>query len=70
MDINPFENPEVSDGTMDPPAAAAWADRSRPSPAMITHGDAVWNAFNVIGWTWGGDWTSPKDYQHFSANGL
>jgi hypothetical protein len=37
---------------------------------MITHGDAVWNAFNVIGWTWGGDWTSPKDYQHFSANGL
>jgi hypothetical protein len=55
---------------MDPAAAAAWADRSRSSPAMITHGDAVWNAFNVIGWTWGGDWTSPEDYQHFSANGL
>ena len=70
MDINPFENPEVSDGTMDPAAAAAWAGRSRSSPAMITHGDAAWTAFNAIGWTWGGDWTSPRDYQHFSANGL
>ena len=70
VDINPFENPEVSDGTVYPPAAAAWANRSRSSPAMITHGDAAWNAFNAIGWTWGGDWTSPKDYQHFSANGL
>jgi hypothetical protein len=70
VDINPFENPEVSDGTMDPAAAAAWAGRSRSSPAMITQGDAAWTAFNAIGWTWGGDWTSPRDYQHFSANGL
>jgi hypothetical protein len=66
----PVRELEVSHGTIDLPAAAAWADRSRPSPAMIMHGDAVWNAFNVIGWTWGGDWTSPKDYMHFSANGL
>jgi hypothetical protein len=55
VDINPFENPEVSRGTVDPPGAAAWADRSRPSRAMIRHGDAAWNAFNAIGWTWGGD---------------
>ena len=27
-------------------------------------------AFHAIGWTWGGDWRSLKDYQHFSANGL
>jgi hypothetical protein len=70
VDINPFENPEVQDGTVDPPAAAAWADRTRSSPAMITHGDAVWRAFSAIGWPWGGDWKSPKDYQHFSATGL
>lgn len=70
VDINPFENPELSRGTVAPPTAAAWADRSRPSPAMIRHGGAAWNAFNTIGWTWGGDWTSPKDYMHFSANGL
>jgi hypothetical protein len=70
VDINPFENPEVSGGQVDPPAAAAWADRSRYSPAMIKRGDAAWHAFDAIGWTWGGDWRSLKDYQHFSANGL
>jgi hypothetical protein len=70
VDINPFENPEIQDGAVDPPAAAAWADRSRTSPAMIKEGDAAWRAFHAIGWTWGGDWSSPKDYQHFSANGL
>ena len=69
VDINPFENPEISGGQADPPAAAAWADRSRSSPAMIRDGDAAWRAFRVIGWTWGGDWRSLKDYMHFSANG-
>jgi hypothetical protein len=70
VDINPFENPEIQGGQADPPAAAAWADRSRSSPAMIAHGDAAWRAFHAIGWTWGGDWRSLKDYMHFSANGL
>jgi hypothetical protein len=70
VDINPFENPEIEDGKADPQAAAAWADRSRSSPAMIREGDAAWDAFRAIGWTWGGDWRSPKDYMHFSANGL
>jgi hypothetical protein len=70
VDINPFENPEVRSGAVDPPAAAAWADRTRTSPAMISHGDAAWRAFDEIGWPWGGDWRSLKDYQHFSANGL
>jgi D-alanyl-D-alanine carboxypeptidase len=70
VDINPFENPEIRDGTVDPSAAAAWADRSRSSPAMIKDGDAAWRAFHAIGWTWGGDWRSLKDYMHFSANGL
>jgi len=69
VDINPFQNPEVAGGAVDPPAAAGWADRSRHSPAMIRHGDAVWQAFISVGWQWGGDWASPKDYQHFSANG-
>jgi hypothetical protein len=70
VDVNPFENPEVRNGAVDPPAASAWADRSRSGPAMIRHGDAAWRAFSQIGWTWGGDWTSLRDYQHFSANGL
>jgi hypothetical protein len=70
VDINPFENPEIQNGAVDPPTAAAWADRSRTSPAMIKEGDAAWRAFHAIGWIWGGDWSTPKDYMHFSANGL
>jgi hypothetical protein len=29
----------------------------------------VKKAFAEIGWKWGGDWSSSKDYMHFSANG-
>jgi hypothetical protein len=25
-------------------------------------------AFKERGWTWGGDWKSLKDYQHFQKN--
>ena len=70
VDLNPFQNPEVRGGKVDPPAAAAWADRSRTAPAVIRHGDPAWRAFAAAGWTWGGDWTYPLDYMHFSANGL
>ena len=70
VDLNPFENPEVRGGQADPPAAASWADRSRSAPAVIHHGDAAWQAFAAAGWTWGGDWSYPLDYMHFSANGL
>jgi hypothetical protein len=37
---------------------------------MIRDEDAAWQAFHAIGWTWGGDWRSLKDYMHFSVNGL
>ena len=29
----------------------------------------VVRAFGSIGWSWGGEWQSLKDYQHFSQNG-
>ena len=70
VDLNPFENPEVRRRQVDPPAASAWADRSRTGPAVIHHGDAAWRAFAAVGWTWGGDWSYPLDYMHFSGNGL
>lgn len=69
VDINPLENPWVRDGQVDPPGAAPWVDRTRSDPGMIRHGDAAWQAFIDVGWKWGGDWNSLKDYQHFSANG-
>jgi hypothetical protein len=70
IDINPVQNPFVmSDGTVLPPAGAAYVDRSRRAPGMIHRGDVVYRAFAGIGWEWGGDWSSSKDYQHFSATG-
>jgi hypothetical protein len=29
----------------------------------------VVEAFASIGWPWGGNWSSLKDYQHFSSTG-
>lgn len=67
IDINPIQNPYVSGDTVLPPAGAEYVDRSRRARGMIHPGNAVVRAFEAIGWEWGGGWTSPKDYQHFSA---
>jgi len=69
VDVDPLENPLVDGARVDPPAGAPWAGRSGPGPAVIRHGDAAWRAFAAVGWSWGGDWAAPKDYQHFSATG-
>ena len=44
-------------------------NRSLRRRGMIHAGDRVVRAFAAVGWEWGGRWSSPKDYQHFSANG-
>jgi hypothetical protein len=36
---------------------------------MIHPGGAAVKALAAIGWSWGGDWNTPKDYQHFSLTG-
>jgi len=69
IDINPLENPEILHGRVLPPAGAAYVNRRRRARGMIHTGDAVVRAFGSVGWRWGGDWRSPKDYQHFSATG-
>jgi hypothetical protein len=69
IDINPVENPELWSGGVAPPNGAAYADRSNKRRGMIFHGGAVWKDFPTIGWEWGGDWSWPIDYQHFSTNG-
>ena len=68
IDLNPIENPYVSGGTVLPPAGADY--QSRPdAPGVIHSGDATVAAFESIGWSWGGYWTRPTDYQHFSQSG-
>ena len=72
IDINPVQNPYVTATSISPPAGRRFAaiDRSArgPLPAgAIQAGDVVIRAFSRVGWEWGGDWLSSKDYQHFSA---
>lgn len=70
VDINPLYNPYVktlSDGTLtiEPATAGAYADRSATFPYKIERGDLCHRLFTAHGFTWGGDWKSVKDYQHF-----
>ncbi len=69
VDINPFHNPYVRGDRILPELAAVYTERAEARPGMITAGDVVVEAFDSIGWTWGGDWTSLVDYHHFSATG-
>jgi hypothetical protein len=69
IDLNPVENPYVAGSRVSPRKGRRYLDRDDVRPGMIAAGDAVWTAFDDLGWGWGGDWSSAKDYQHFSANG-
>lgn len=69
IDINPFHNPYLRDGIVGPELAEAYTDRTWKRPGMIFEGDAVVDAFDAIGWGWGGRWNSLKDWMHFSLSG-
>lgn len=68
IDLNPVENPYVRDGLVLPPEGEPYAARP-DAPGVVHAGDAVVRAFDAHGWQWGGDWSSPVDYQHFSTTG-
>lgn len=70
IDINPFYNPYVvpkSDGTtyISPKGSEIYADRSADFPHKIGEGDLCYRLFKEHGFTWGGNWKTLKDYQHF-----
>jgi D-alanyl-D-alanine carboxypeptidase-like protein len=69
IDINPIRNPYVAGSHVSPDAGRPYADRSRHAMGMIHGGDAVVRAFAVANWKWGGYWSYPKDYMHFSRTG-
>lgn len=69
IDVNPVENPWVRGDSVEPPAGREYTDRSDVRPGMIVRPGSVLEAFEAIGWGWGGDWTGSKDYQHLSASG-
>ncbi len=70
IDINPLYNPYVytrKDGTLflQPENAEAYVDRDQEDSRFIKKDDICYNIFIAHGFTWGGDWDSKKDYQHF-----
>lgn len=69
VDINPLLNPHVAGSSVNPPAGTAYLDRSLEVPGMIVKDGPVVEAFESIGWIWGGTWENKKDYQHFSVTG-
>jgi len=70
IDVNPIENPYVTaGGYVSPPAGAPYIDRSQRAKGLIHRRGPVVAAFAASGWKWGGNWSWPKDYQHFSATG-
>lgn len=66
VDINPLYNPHVTrGGKVSPSEGKAYADRSGDFPYKISRDDLCCRLFFAHGFTWGGDWNSSKDYQHF-----
>lgn len=72
IDINPFYNPYITwpNGEMriSPAGSEAYADRSKSFPYKIDRDDLAYRLFTEHGFTWGGDWNSVKDYQHFERS--
>ncbi len=68
MDINPVQNPYIKNNVVEPGNSRDYIDRKNIRKGMIVKGDACYNAFKKRGWTWGGEWKSLKDYQHFEKS--
>lgn len=63
IDVNPVQNPYVAN-----PATynSGIVPREKLTGAITAE---LAKALGTIGWQWGGDWQTKKDYQHFSRNG-
>jgi hypothetical protein len=67
IDINPVENPYVGPWGVSPRNGKTFVRRKPLRRGMLSLHDRAWWAFHAIGWGWGGSWSWPTDYQHFSA---
>lgn len=61
IDINPLQNPYIKRNKVIPEGAVYNPD----VPGTITRNSQLVKEFKKRGWSWGGDWKSVKDYQHF-----
>ena len=71
IDINPLENPFYiirPDGSLEyyhTNAEPYLLNRDPSIPHVITEVDDAYRIFTAHGFSWGGNWSNPKDYQHF-----
>ncbi len=65
IDLNPLWNPMVTPEGVLPPGGARFARRDKAVPGLLRKGDPAVRELTSRGWTWGGDFVSIKDYQHF-----
>ncbi len=70
IDINPLYNPYIrSDANgntiVEPEGAVEYTDRTNQFSYKIDENDLCYKLFIKYGFSWGGDWSTPKDYQHF-----
>ena len=65
IDINPLYNPYIVGERILPPDGEKYVDRSLEDDRYIKKDDILYNTFISHGWSWGGEWTHAKDYQHF-----
>lgn len=61
IDLNPTLNPYIRDGRVEPPGASY----DLTKPGTIGPDSFIVAFLEGRGWTWGGRWTDPIDYQHF-----
>ena len=64
IDINPKQNPYIKNDIISP-ASSVYDTGAK---GTITADSRIVEEFKKRGWTWGGDWKSLKDYQHFQKN--
>lgn len=72
IDVNPLYNPYIHtmNGKVvcEPEGSKKYSDRNRDFPYKITKKDNCFKLFTRYGFSWGGDWTTKKDYQHFQKS--
>ena len=61
IDLNPALNPYIRNGRVEPLGATYDLNK----PGTIGPDSFIVEFLEARGWTWGGRWTDPIDYQHF-----
>ena len=68
IDINPQQNPYVENGQNSHRNADEYVNNryvGEPHVIVASDEDICYSTFMKYGFTWGGNWTNPIDYQHF-----